>query len=144
MKDDKCVEELVRVLGKNAIHVDELILKKTTGEIEDPNLFHYTSIEGMKNIVINNNLWATDYRFLNDAQEMLDGINILKKVLKSSEHYLLNTLCERVDNEWLLTSNYLNPHILSFCSTNDLLSQWRAYGGESEGVCLEFDLFTSH
>ncbi|MCJ8321450.1 MAG: DUF2971 domain-containing protein [Colwellia sp.] len=144
MENDKCIKELIGVLGKNVRQVDELIMEKTTGKIEYPNLFHYTSIEGMKNIVIKNNLWATDYRFLNDAQEMLDGNNILMKVLKSSEHYLLNTLCERIDIEGLVTTNYINPHILSFCSTNDLLSQWRAYGGESEGVCLEFDLFTSY
>jgi hypothetical protein len=141
--ESKIVEELSEAFRNNRLHVDDLIMEKL-GIPEYPNLFHYTSIEGMKSIISNNNIWATDYRFLNDAQEMSDGLDILMKVLKSSVHPALSGFIEVMNIDELVKNDYLNPYILSFCSTNDLLSQWRAYGGESEGVCLEFDLFTSY
>ncbi len=137
------INKLSKAFQGSHRHVDELIMEKS-GNIEYPTLFHYTSIEGMNSIISNNNLWATDYRFLNDAQEMLDGLDVLFKELKSSEHAALNQFVKLMDIEKFVNKGFINPHILSFCSTSDLLSQWRAYGAESEGICLEFDLFTSH
>lgn len=137
------INKLSKAFKGSHRHVDELIMEKS-GVIEYPVLFHYTSIEGMKSIISNNNLWATDYRFLNDAQEMMDGLDVLLKELESSEHAALHHFLKLMNVESLVTESFVNPHILSFCSTSDLLSQWRAYGAESEGICLEFDLFTSH
>ena len=80
----------------------------------------------MKSIIDHNNLWATDYRYLNDSQEMSDGYKILSELLNCHNHSALNSLCDAIDMDLIVRNEYINPYILSFCSTNDLLSQWRA------------------
>ena len=40
----------------------------------DESLFHYTDIGAVASIIKNNVLWLTDSQFLNDTQELHDGI----------------------------------------------------------------------
>ena len=49
------------------------------------NVYHYTTIEALKSIVENRTLRLTDYRFLNDPQEViLTKTTLVKKI----EEYL--------------------------------------------------------
>ena len=50
----------------------EELLARLYGTKPDPEnpLYHYTSLEGLRGIVDSRTLWATDIRYLNDAQEL--------------------------------------------------------------------------
>lgn len=127
---------------------------------DHPQLFHYTTAEGLAGILKSQTLRATNYSYLNDTSEVC--------------HFLVNRLPGTFfevfreqgvpDNESTeraasladsITSTLLNPaigveplaepYITSFCTTDDsrvsahgLLSQWRAYG-KAGAFALVFD-----
>jgi len=49
----------------------------------DTVLYHYTSAEGLKGIIENNELWATSAYYLNDSAEMFYGYGVLREVLST-------------------------------------------------------------
>lgn len=109
-------------------------------------LFHYTDVSAVKSILEKEKLWLTDLRFMNDSEEMSHGINHIRQLLegnwikkrlrgsKATEaiKYVQSALDIHVEN-------YMdfNPmFVCSFSRSDDLLSQWRAYGSYS----IEFSL----
>jgi len=83
-------------------------------------LFHYTRLNNFYNIIKTDGLWATHARFSNDDEELR---YIDKEIPK--------------DKEINIPEEY---YIVSLCDDDDLLSQWRGYCGEDEGVAIGFDL----
>jgi uncharacterized Fe-S radical SAM superfamily protein PflX len=49
-------------------------------EIES--IFHYTTAEGLKGILTSQTLWATDFRYLNDTEELSQAKEIFISVVK--------------------------------------------------------------
>ena len=46
-------------------------------------LYHYTSIDGLLGIIRNKNIWASDIQYLNDKEEFVRTIKLLRgKTLK--------------------------------------------------------------
>jgi hypothetical protein len=91
-------------------------------------LYHYTTADGLQGIVRHKAIWASDYRFMNDAKEFHHGLEIFQEVLKS--YRPTPRMSEIVD----IIRNYKpGPDfcvlIASFCEERDLLSQWRGYNG---------------
>lgn len=110
-----------------------------------PILYHYTTIEGLKGIVESKCLWATNYRYLNDTEEIRHGLKITKELVadrlkntKSDETKpFLKTISVHLDAQIAFEGN-LNYYVTSFSSAPDLLSQWRGYCPNSDGVCIAF------
>lgn len=109
------------------------------------NLFHYTDAMAIKAILETRNLWLSDIRFLNDSQEMNDGVKYIVDVLRSDvpdfkldERYTTSAtefLMETFDDH---ISKYMDDEptfVCSFSKAGNQLSQWRAYGG----YAIEFD-----
>lgn len=109
------------------------------------NLFHYTDALAVKAILENRELWLSDIRFLNDSQEMNDGVKYVVDVLRADvpdfqldERYTTNAtefLMETFDEH---ISRYMDDEptfVCSFSEASNQLSQWRAYGG----YAIEFD-----
>ena len=46
-----------------------------------PELFHYTTIEGLKGILENRCVWSTHFEYLNDSTEVIYGQTLAKKVI---------------------------------------------------------------
>jgi len=46
-------------------------------------LWHYTTLLAAQNMVMNDQLWATDYRFLNDRKEYIHGLKALLSLFES-------------------------------------------------------------
>ena len=46
-------------------------------------LFHYTSMEGLRGVVAGKTLWATNIEFLNDTSEFRHGEEVLKRIIKT-------------------------------------------------------------
>ncbi|MEJ1378146.1 MAG: DUF2971 domain-containing protein [Candidatus Sedimenticola sp. (ex Thyasira tokunagai)] len=103
-------------------------------------LYHYTDLHAVHSILKNKTIRLTDIRFLNDTEELRDGLTTLEETLLNSistnlkykenavnaiQHSLINV--ESSGNE-------LEPlFVFSLSSTKDQLSQWRAYGSYAIG-----------
>ncbi|MFP2249460.1 DUF2971 domain-containing protein [Enterobacter ludwigii] len=103
-------------------------------------IYHYTDLNGLKGILENNSLWATNYAFLNDSQEIKHGINCIINALDNIHGKIKNEHIELVKNTVQFFKEVTSKHAynISFCLKPDLLSMWRGYG-QAQKVCLEFD-----
>lgn len=89
-------------------------------------------------MVESNELWLTDYAYLNDASELVHGRTKLEQVLESLCASAEYSHSQEVFGPWLdKLRNGPAPRICvaSFSMDGDSLSQWRAYGG----LALGFD-----
>lgn len=108
-------------------------------------LFHYTHAHAVHSILLNRKLWLTDIRFLNDSQELHDGIGNLDNALKTSipeqsaNNDYKNKAIEFLRDSFNDTVSYgieSEPiFVFSLGRVGNLLSQWRAYGN----YAIEFD-----
>ena len=111
-------------------------------------LYHYTTAEGLKGIVENEELWATSAYYLNDSAEILYGYRLLdltlEKWLKRAvphEGSISRGLAESLRRYFgldALERNVITPiYLTCFCEEGNLLSQWRTYGS-SGGYSIGF------
>lgn len=89
-------------------------------------LHHYTSSEGLVGILRQKEFWFTDAYHLNDPGEIRHGIDVARKILKSSD---LGAWGERVGS----SSDLFRCFVASFSSDRNNLMQWRLYGGNGGG-----------
>lgn len=103
-------------------------------------IYHYTDLNGLKGIIENHSLWATNMYFLNDEEEIRHGIaafdNALNYLMEDLSKQRVKVLRKVLDGHQLFHAK--NNYNISFCQHPDLLSQWRGYAA-AQGVCLEFD-----
>ena len=102
-------------------------------------LYHYTTAEGLKGIVEQNEIWATSAYYLNDSAEILYGYRVLHRALEawlrernlpghSSARGLAESFLHHLGHD-ALERNIITPiYLTCFCEDPNLLSQWRAYG----------------
>jgi hypothetical protein len=118
-------------------------------------LFHYTSQIGFLGIVQTKSIWATDIRYLNDEEEFLYAMNLIRGELKGlwakiEEGYFSDSKQERIHAElaYRLMDDALSDPVMpeeyhifvcSFSEKGDLLSQWRAYCPKANGFSLAFE-----
>ncbi len=118
-------------------------IRTRTGRAEEVNsLSHYTNLAALKGIVESGELWASNVAFLNDREELLHGVKCAERVLDQilNNSKLLQWREAIGDVVGRLEAGELpNTYAACFCERSDLLSQWRGYGGNEQGVCLVFD-----
>ena len=85
-------------------------------------------------ILTSRTLWATHYRFLNDAQELDHGLSTLFNLSGEPEFQPALGWCSMKT----LWSQPLSFFVTCFCETDDLLSQWRGYAAEEVGYSIGF------
>jgi hypothetical protein len=126
--------------------------------METETLFHYTTAAGLLGILETKRIWATDLRFLNDAQELtygrqavIDAIEARKlreidpgKYAYKGEAGLQEAGARAELFDLVLDHNRTSVgfcdygvYVTCFCQNGDLLSQWRGYGGD-HGYSVEF------
>ena len=108
-------------------------------------IYHYTMTEGLKGIVETNSLWATSAYYLNDTSEIEYGCRLAIKILdqnfseassgfaKMALHHAGTILGDPSQREVRASTIY----VTCFCESDNLLSQWRAYG-HSGGFSVRF------
>lgn len=126
-------------------------------EIQYPkiDLYHYTSIGSLFSILQNETIRLTDYRFLNDTQELSYALNWLKDYLapKDEEEFGKKVLTaidnvehgkmeriKSVSDESPYMQRYLcdiHYYILSLSRRYDDLAMWRMYA--KDGCCIKFN-----
>lgn len=107
------------------------------------NLFHYTTGYGLEGIIKSKVLWASAARYSNDLSEVLYARNLALPILENNKNLFNGKKRELYD---LLKLSFANPDwpeneafMISFCETDDLLSQWRGYG-PGNGYAIGFNL----
>lgn len=111
-------------------------------------IYHYTDLQGLKGIIENNSMWATNIHFMNDKNEYIHGLNCFRNTIEHLGDKVLDARLKYLFQQALVNhvdihqhpDNFKSKHVysISFCRECDQLSQWRGYGN-SQGVCLEFD-----
>lgn len=113
-------------------------------EVSD-SFFHYTDALAVKSILENRELWLSDIRFLNDSQEMNDGVKYIVEQLSGElpdvgldvgkTMYARDYLIEAFDDHVSYGIDHEPTFVCSFSDAGNQLSQWRAYGS----YAIEFD-----
>ena len=95
------------------------------GQVSSWNLYHYTDINALINIVNDNGivLWATNCSYLNDPKELQEGINAVKRIEGVSIH----------------PGSLRNYYLTSFSSNSDSLNMWGMYAANGLGCAIGFD-----
>ena len=119
------------------------ILKDLYDVTPTQTLYHYTSISGLQGIVDSRSIWATEIRYLSDAKELVQTLDILLSVIRAKYESSDATKREflRQFEVWL-RDRLVNGHLVFVASLSEqgnLLSQWRAYSPVGKGVSLGFD-----
>lgn len=103
---------------------------------EIPPLYYYTTVETMRFILTQGNIYATDLKYMNDSEEYRNGLCELRKVI--NEEYGKNVNREIITEQMLRENIEADSEVysISFSEERDLLSQWSMYARES-GVSLK-------
>lgn len=104
--------------------------------------YHYTSLEKMWLILEGETLRATQACFSNDNEEILKGIEVVKRVCGKifNEQIPDQDMAEFIQN---ISIDYIDSYIVCFCRKDNKLSQWRAYCKDG-GASLGFDFSDSN
>lgn len=146
--------------------MEEQEQQQTASRAQPDLLYHYTTQEGLLGIIENQKIWASHLQYLNDASEgqiftrlFLDELN--QRGTTGSEDLLSNfrALAQlrgltvgRQEGQiqfgrqavllygssafsWIRNQD---AFVASFSEKGDLLSQWRAYSGETGGYSIGF------
>jgi len=125
-------------LSSGGIEIVEIVKDRSVPVVSHDTLYHYTSQSGLRGIIENQCIWATDVRYLNDSTEFSYAINLASKLLKEKCINDENDLSEVIS---LLLSSEPGPvFAASFSTSSDQLSQWRGYCPDTGGFMLGFDI----
>jgi hypothetical protein len=104
----------------------------------NPIFYHYTTVAGAHAIIRSRRVWLTDYRFLNDKQELKQGYSHFIAALPPNSRDAFESAFRWHDQ--------FNHHcVLSLSKSPKILSQWRAYASDGCGMALGFsEMFLRH
>jgi hypothetical protein len=120
-----------------------------------PLLAHYTSIGTLERIAQTGEIWFSNPLYMNDVDELRYGMNLGLHAVRSHAglrqacppaHY--NALLDAFDGLYTAfdSDSAFDVYVFS-CSEHDdeigddgLLSMWRGYGGDGNGVAIVFDM----
>ena len=102
-------------------------------------LYHYTDFNGLKGIIENQCLFASNSSFLNDEKEYSFGVDIFIKSAESiksnTKSHIKNALADEFTS-LVRQRSISNHYVASFSKKPDLLSQWRAYANNGKGIAI--------
>ncbi len=119
----------------SALDLSSLSFEPLPGE----KLFHYCPTATLWAILDSCSLWLSSIKCLNDSVELLWGRQILLRELQRNKFRYPGDfpLAVRI----VMVGTHLNvlPLVFSLSRNGDLLSQWRAYATDGEGVAIQFN-----
>lgn len=117
-------------------------------------LYHYCSMEVFLSIIQNKSIWLSDANKTNDPSELNYIFNFFTSTIdecleKYTDKYtnlivqkvkaIANTTVYNLVYEKAPIARYKKNFICCFSEAKDLLSQWRAYGNDGNGVAIGFN-----
>jgi hypothetical protein len=124
--------------------LEQVIEKSLEEDIHSEPLFHYTDAHGFSEIVKTGEIWATHFRFLNDAKELHHGEALIMEEAARLQQAAATEIQKEFYKLFLDSfpffklSARIHVFIASFSEQGDQLSQWRAYGGGGSGYAIGF------
>lgn len=132
---------------------DDLSLLETFAE-KKPLLAHYSTVQTLESILRNRELWFSNPLLMNDRSELTFGLHAGMALFLGSEE--IRAACETPHRLELVRGAlqhyigyYDDQHVLdtyvgcfsehSVDNSDGLLSMWRAYGANGNGVAIVFD-----
>lgn len=111
-------------------------------------LFHYTSLEALRSIIKDESLWASNVRYLNDGAEFTYAVKLFSEIIAATRvresNTRVRTLLKILDDAARSADENAPRYplstvfVASFSAVGDLLSQWRAYCPDQQGVAIGF------
>ncbi len=104
-------------------------------------LFHYTSARGLLGILEAGNIYASSAYHLNDSKEFRYAIDLMIEQVRARlipKKGLLRATYEELLEQLPTTAREAQVFVASFSEEGDLLSQWMAYSGPTNGFALGF------
>ncbi len=123
---------------------DQLLTERIGAKVNatPATLYHYTSSANFLKILSSNELWFTDYRYLNDLSEVRYGVELFKAEISAEAErqqrptsLFLFALLTQLEQALVHTDVF----VFCMCEENNLLNQWRVYGLDSVPISIEFD-----
>lgn len=110
---------------------------------ENKQLHHYTSLGAMKKIIRKRKFWFSHASSLNDPLETKYGrkviLDVLKEFIVDEDDQDMRAFFDSLEVSIKAFDRTLHsPFIACFCETDNVLSQWRAYGDIGGGYSLGF------
>ncbi len=135
-------QELKEAIEKYSVWVKSHCDDEQQRETITQPLYHYTNGNGLKGILENQKMWFTDFRHLNDPNELFYGMEICKKqILELAEQSdgRAGIFLKIIEN-MLSLENMKNFafYFACFSRNSDELGQWRAYGDDGRGYSIGF------
>lgn len=108
-------------------------------------IYHYTNAQGLKGIVENHVIWATDVWYMNDTREATFAYDVIEEFLESKvgdanprRKAVARLALDSTRRLHEKTDKLPGSFIACFSKKPDLLSQWRAYCPDG-GFSIGFD-----
>jgi hypothetical protein len=147
------IEDMTPPSASPADHLDAAMTDIVASAVSDwdriqgdapKRLYHYTDVGGLIGILSSSSLWATNLRFMNDAEELAHSWRLMLEVLHEvkgrarspAQVELIEEIELAARSKW---AGYPDFYATSFTENGDLLSQWRAYGSSGGGYAIGFD-----
>src|SRR5271169_3549265 len=108
-----------------------------------PEIWHYTSADGLIGILKSGHIWSTQVACLNDTLEQRyfgDLVHAAVKALRASTADPSVAIMTRVADEALANRDFSTAghFVACFSEVEDDLGQWRGYGGGECGYAIGF------
>jgi hypothetical protein len=104
---------------------------------QEETIYHYTTLGALKSIIENQELWLTDYKYLNDASEILHGMQVAREVFASAVSDASSESAAVLSALLEIPQDQLPRICVSCFSTQrDSLTQWKGYSGGQAGVAI--------
>jgi hypothetical protein len=105
-----------------------------------PNLYHYTTGEGLKGVLQTKRIWATHYKYVNDSSEFDYGRVIARETIQrvsvETRHAVVDKMLDELQAFIEAEKEASEHYVARFCGTGDLLSQWRGYANSGIGYAI--------
>lgn len=102
----------------------------------DFNLYHYSTVSGIKGIIESNQFWASRFDFLNDMSEFKYIYSLLQEVIEENiigtENQEKLLKCIKEDSVWGIYDNHRGKneeYVISLSTERDSLALWAEFSG---------------
>lgn len=115
-------------------------------------LYHYTTLNPLRGILQDRNIWCSHVTSFNDPQELQYGknmvLNRLNESLQKESNKKIIEFLKQLIMYFKVYEDHYDTFVACFCESNNLLSQWRGYsdynGGYNVGFSFDSELNYSH
>lgn len=106
-------------------------------------LYHYTSIDAFKSIIVNKELWLSDLTSSNDPKEMSFGFDEIKKIIeemkKNKSSPNADDIIYAFEGPFIKYYSATRAYVACLSMVPDSLPMWTMYGGASyTGLSIGF------